>query len=411
MARRPPLARDGTPKTARELGIMQGFPPPPEMRPTLENWDLPPFNRWSFQNVRSLIPTTDVFRGAAGVPSDLPEAPEPLESVGVVRESGDKQTLDQFLTATYTDGFLVHFKGRIVLERYMNGMDRDTLHLSQSVAKSVVGLLAGVLVGQGRLNVEAELAGIVPEMGASGYAGATVDDALDMRSGVRFSEEYNTPESDMTRIDIASGWRPAPSAGPRSTIRDVLLSLPQERPHGGEFSYRSIETDAVAWAMERAAGAPLAELLSREIWQKIGADRDAYFTVDTAGTALADGGFNATLRDYARIGIMVLEGGRAQGMSVVPDAWIDQMRTGDPSVFGEPYTETTPRGAYRRFWWIRDADRGDIVARGVFGQMIYVDPESTLVVVKLSTWPDYVIPDLTRDTFRAVDAIRDALCA
>jgi len=95
-----------------------------------------------------------------------------------------------------------------------------------------------------------------------------------------------------------------------------------------------------------------------------------------------------------------------------PDkAWIDQMRTGDPSVFGPPWSDNFPNGAYRRFWWIRDADRGDICARGVFGQFIYVDPESDLVIALVSSWPDYLIAEYTRDTMRAFDAIRDALGA
>ena len=82
---------------------------------------------------------------------------------------------------------------------------------------------------------------------------------------------------------------------------------------------------------------------------------------------------------------------------------------GNRDVFGAPYSDVLPNGAYRRFWWIRDADRGEICARGVFGQLIYADPENEFLAVKLSTWPDYVIPTLTRDTFRAIDAIRNAL--
>ncbi len=396
------------PRTARELGIMQGFPPPPEKRPTLTNWDLPPFNRWSFQNVRSIVPTTDVFRGT-GPAQPLPQAIDPLGDLAVPDPTGGSRSLDDFLEQSYTDGFLVMHRGRVVFERYLNDMGPASLHLSQSVSKSVTGLLAGAIHAEGLLDLDAPLAEIVPELGACGYAQATLSQVLDMRSGVRFSEDYNAPHSDMTRIDIASGWRPARVNEARPTIRDVILSLPKIRPHGGAFDYRSVETDVVAWVLERVTGAPLAELLSRHLWQRIGADRDAYFTVDAAGTALADGGFNATLRDFARLGLLVLNEGRADGTQVVPEAWIEAMRQGDPSVFGAPYASIFPRGAYRRFWWIRDVDRGDLCARGVFGQLIYVDPTSKLVVVKLSTWPDYVMPELTHQTFGTIDAIRTAL--
>ena len=396
------------PRTARELGIMQGFPPPPEKRPTMANWDLPPFNRWSFQNLRSLVPTVDVFRGPGPV-QPLPEAPDALGDLAVPDPAGGHRSLDDFLEDSYTDGFLVMHRGRLIFERYLNGMGCSTLHLSQSVSKSVVGLLAGVIHGEGRLDLDAPLSDLIPELSGGGYAQATLSQVLDMRSGVRFTEDYNAPNSDMTRIDIASGWRPERANEPRPTIRDVILSLPQIRPHGGAFDYRSIETDVVAWALERATGEPLAELLSRHLWQRIGAERDAYFTVDAAGTALADGGFNATLRDFARLGLLVSNEGRLNEAQIVPARWIEEMRSGNSAVFGAPYTGVLPHGAYRRFWWIRDTGRGDICARGVFGQLIYVDPQSAFVAVKLSTWPDYVMPELTRQTFDAIDAIKAAL--
>ena len=278
-------------------------------------------------------------------------------------------------------------------------------------AQATAALVAGALWADGLLDLDAPLADIIPELKDCGYADATLDQVLDMRSGVRFTEDYNTPGSDMARIDIASGWRPADPHHGRPTIRDVILSLPKIQPHGGAFNYRSIETDMVAWVMERVAGTDLAMLLGTRIWQHIGATRDANFTVDAEATALADGGFNATLRDYARLGQLVLDDGRTGDRQLVPQAWIDQMRSGDPSVFGAPWTDNFPNGAYRRFWWIRDADRGDICARGVFGQFIYVDPESDLVIALVSSWPDYLIGEYTRNTMRAFDAIRDALGA
>ncbi len=395
------------PKTARDLGIMQGFPPPPEKRPTLENWDLPPFNRWSFQNARALLPTAEVYRGTGPVDA-MRRDPQPLGDL-TFHATGGATTLSDFLAHTYTDGFLVCHHGRIVFETYLNDMTPDTLHLSQSVAKSVVGLLTGVLHGRGLLDLDAPLAGMVPELSRCGYGDATLAQVLDMQSGVRFTEAYNAPGSDMTRLDIASGWRPAPTDAPRPTIREVILTLPAIRAHGGAFEYRSIETDVVAWVLERVTSMPLARLVSEYLWQPVGAERDACFTVDSAGTAQADGGFNATLRDYARLGLLILNRGRAMGREVVPEGWIDGMRRGDRGKFATPYTDISPQGAYRRFWWVHDNRRGDICARGVFGQMIYADPVGDLLVVKLSAWPDYLMPAYLRDTFLAIAAIRAAL--
>lgn len=397
------------PMSAREQGIMEGFPPAPEKIPGPTNWDMPPFNRWSFQNIRKLFPTTEVRRGTGPV-RDLPAAPqERLGEVAFKATSGEMTTIDDWLAHSYTDGFLVMSRGKVVTEQYFNDMQGHTPHLSQSVAKSVVGTLAGVLHGEGALDIHAPILDLIPELGNSGYAGATVGQVLDMRSGARFTEDYNTPGSDMTRIDIASGWRPPLPGEPVPTIREVIQSLPGERPHGEAFKYRSIETDVVAWALERAGGASLADMLSDRIWQHIGAERDGYFTVDAAGTALADGGFNAVMRDYARFGLMVLEGGAVNGKQVVPESWVRACARGDTAVFGEPYTATSPHGAYSNQWWIHDAKRGDFMARGVFGQLIYLDPQTEFMAVKLSTWPDFLIHSYTLDMLSAVKTIRDAL--
>jgi CubicO group peptidase (beta-lactamase class C family) len=155
----------------------------------------------------------------------------------------------------------------------------------------------------------------------------------------------------------------------------------------------------------------LTELVGRELWAKLGAEWDACFTVDRAGTALSDGGFNATLRDYARFGQMILQDGRFNGRRIVPAEWIAACRTGDNALFGEPHRAHFPNGAYRNKWWIKDVSARVTMALGVFGQMIYVDPDAALVAVKLSTWPDYLNPEFKLDTIRAVEAVAAALNA
>lgn len=392
------------PKTAREIGIMQGFPPPPEKRPSLENWDLAPFNRWSFQNMRSLFPTVDV------APSRHVRALEAAhQDIGQIRFDsfdGRDVRIADWLVESYTDGFLVMQGNRVISEIYANDFQPDKAHLAQSVSKSVIGTLAGVLHGEGLLDLAAPLEEIIPELAGTGYAGCSVDQALDMQSGARFSEDYNTPGSDMTRVDVASGWRPPRDGEIKPTIREVILTLPQERPHGQVFSYRSIETDVIAWVLERVSGEELAQLLSNRIWQKIGCAHPAFFTVDDAGTALADGGFNATLRDYARFGRMVADRGRVGDQQVVPAAWIDGICGGaDPSKHGDPYDLLSPQGAYRRFWWVHDPGRGVFMARGVFGQMILIDQSADVVIVKASSWPDYLIQSFNHDAVRASEAI------
>jgi CubicO group peptidase (beta-lactamase class C family) len=387
---------------------MRGFPPPPDKRPGPSNWDLPPFNRWSFLNMRSLFPTADVKSSCGGI-KPLSVAKQNLLPIEFTDHKGASATVSEFIDNTYTDGLIVLHRNRVIAENYYNEMLPDTPHLSQSVSKSIVGCLAGILCDQGILDIDAPLVDYVPELASCGYKDARLSHALSMTSGVQFVEDYNAPYSDMTRIDIACGWRPTPAGDEQPTIHDVILSLPRARPHGEIFNYRSVETDVVAWAIERATKQSLSELVSKLIWQKIGAEHDAFFTVDKAATAVASGGFNATLRDFARFGLMMQNNGIAGDTRVVSEKWVDSCAHGDNSLYGAPYTDTCPQGAYNNFWWIDNIEKGDFMARGVFGQMIYINRLAQMTIVKLSTWPDYIKPDFTRNSLLAFRAIREAL--
>ncbi|HEY7688588.1 MAG TPA: serine hydrolase [Dongiaceae bacterium] len=383
--------------------LMQGFPPPRDRRPTHENWDLPPYNRWSFQNVRKVLPTAPVARGAGAVDA-LPTDNQDLAAVAFTAMDGSKRSLAQLLADTYTDGFIVVHRGRIVTEIYFNDMTPSTEHLSQSVAKSLVSTVCGILIHDGLLDPQAPLTQYVPELARCGYGDATLNHVLDMRSGVRFNETYGDPDADITLFDIVTGWRP-PRDGVPLSVYDYLLTLPKDREHGGDFKYRSVETDVIGWVMERAADRHLCDLVSRHVWSRIGVGHEAYFTVDRAGSALADGGFNATLRDYARFGLLHLNDGRAMGQQIVPKEWVRACRTGDPRLFGEPYNILTPGGAYSKQWWIKDVDKGISQARGIFGQLIWIDPPAEMVAVKLSSWPEYLMPEFSFNTYRAIEAI------
>jgi CubicO group peptidase (beta-lactamase class C family) len=388
--------------------LMQGFPPPPAARITHENWDRPPYNRWAFCNVRQVLPTRVVSRGD-GQASLLPRLDQDLDGLGFIGPDGGKRTIGGFLDETFTDGWLVLHRGNVVTERYFAHFGRDALHLSQSVAKSVVGTVAGILIDRGTIDPHAPLVQYVPEFRSCGYADATLAQVLDMRSGVRFDETYTDPNSDVAKLDPIVGWRPNRPDVP-NCIYDLILTLPKERAHGGAFQYRSIETDVVGWVCERASGTHLCDLVSTLIWQPMGAELDACFTVDRGGVALADGGLNAALRDYARFGLLYANGGTLAGRPIVPANWVEACRhKGDMSAFAAPYSDLLPGGAYRNQWWVRDPKAGIIMARGVFGQMIYVDPRREMVIVKLSTWPDFTNPDRFLLTLAAVDAIAAAL--
>lgn len=397
-------------KTAADLEIMRGFPPPADRCVTHHNWLQPPFNRWSFQNVRSLIPTRVVAARPAPM-RGLPEAPKEFDGLTFDCPDGRRMTIAQMLDATYTDGFILLHRGHIVFERYMNGMTPATLHLSQSVSKSLVGALVGIVSAKRAIDLDATLSRYVPELGRSGYGDATVAQVLDMRSGVRFVEDYSDPKSDARLLDRACNWRPS-DAGDPDGIYELILRLPKERAHGGYFSYRSVETDALAWVLERATGVGLAELMSEQLWTPMGAEADASFTVDRVGTCLADGGLNACLRDYARFGLMMLEEGAVAGRQVVPASWVAACRMGDVAAFQPLYGArfaAFPNACYSRQFWVLDRDTGRHAAFGIFGQMIYLDPATDIVAVKLSSSPDFTNDALRMTTLRGIEAMARAL--
>jgi len=386
--------------------IMQGAPPsliPPKM-----DWDRAPWNRWAFQHVREVVATAEVWRGAGPVRA-LPRAERDFDALQVKGLSGDGVSLVQLLDETYTDGFLIIKDGAVVYERYFNGMSERTLHLSQSVAKSFTAGVAGILIGRGLLDVTAPVTDYLPELNDTAYRGASLQQVLDMTSGVRFSEDYSNPYSHVGQLDVAAGWKPVPPNADSSFrwphhMFELILSLGElDRRHGDLFSYRSIETDVLAFCLERVTGKRLPQLLSEEIWQRAGMEESANMTVDPAGYGLASGGLSACLRDYGRFGLLYLEGG------LIPPEWIEATRTGNHAIFHAPYTYTFPEGAYRNQWWIEDPRSRSIMARGVFGQMIYVNWDYNLVAVKLSSWPDFLSIPFNLATLSAVHAIAAAL--
>jgi CubicO group peptidase (beta-lactamase class C family) len=232
-----------------------------------------------------------------------------------------------------------------------------------------------------------------------------------MTTGVRYVEDYEALDSDIAITDIASGWKhPKPDFDTPSCIWDQILTLTEQlHVHGEKFHYRSIESDVLAHCLERVTGIRLAELVSRELWQPLGCEESASFTVDPAGYALACGGLNATLRDYARFGQLLLQKGKLGGnlgnTQLVPADWIADIHNADHGLFGEPYTLAAANGGYRNQFWIEDVDRPGFMARGVFGQLIYVDPADDLVVVKLSSWPEFISTPRLLTALNAVHAI------
>ena len=332
-----------------------------------------------------------------------------LENLQFICDTSVAITINDWLESSYTDGFIVLHGGAIIFERYLNGMSERSLHLSQSVSKSIVGSVAGIAIGKGLLNPNERLTRYLPELESTAWDGATLRQSLDMTTGVRYIEDYEALNSDIATTDIASGWKPPRSGitAPACIWDQMLASKKTVRAHGELFEYRSIETDVIAHCLERVTQMRLPELVSKELWQPLGCEEDAYFTIDSAGYALADGGFNATLRDYARFGQMMLQHGKANHRQIVPAEWIADIHSANPALFKEPYTKILPNGAYRNQFWIEDSAKKTFMARGVFGQLIYIAPEHDMVAVKLSSWPEFTSTSRLKTALNAIHTIAD----
>jgi CubicO group peptidase (beta-lactamase class C family) len=395
--------------------MMAGAPPfPPQQQVTLGNWQDPPFNRWAFQHVRELIPTARISRSTR--PWRLPPGARDLGGLAF-SAGGCRMTVAELLAGTYTDGFLVLHKGRVITEQYFNGMRPDSVHLLMSVSKSVVSTLAGILAGRGVLDVTAPVTHFVGELAATSFAGATVQQLLDMRTGTAFSEDYADPAADVRTYEAVYLWRP-PAPGQRAA-RDALeyfAALGNDGEHGGPFRYRSILTDVLAWVIERAAGTRLHHLITTELWQPMGAEFDADITVDAHGNPMADGGISATLRDLGRFGQLILNRGRRGSRQIVPAAWIAGTISGAPDgaaafASGDNPPGYLPSSHYRNCWWVRDPAQQFFHASGINGQNVFVHMPSSTVVVKLSSWPAALEPALLSQTVAGVLAICEALAA
>lgn len=389
---------------------MRGFPPPPEKQVTLANWREPPFNRWSFRNVRQVVPTAPVSRGAGAV-AEFGRDTRDLDGVAFEAISGEESTVGRYLAESYTDGFIVLHGGHIVTERYDNDMTAESQHILMSVSKSVTGSLSGILVDRGALDPDAPITDYVPEVADSAYGGATVRHLLDMTVGVRFVEDYTNETGDFARYRMATGWMPAAGGSKPGNLRDFLPTLTKDGEHGAMFHYVSPNSDLLGWVLERVSNTPFNVLLSREIWAKIGAEFEAYVTVDPQGAPRPAGGICVTLRDLARFGQMHLEHGYANGEQIVPAWWIRDIRTnGDPEAWRKGESAASmPNTVYRTKWYMLGNDHDAYCGLGIHGQVIYIDPTAEVVIAKLSSHPEAEGAALDDNLFRAFDAIARAL--
>jgi CubicO group peptidase (beta-lactamase class C family) len=386
--------------------LMDDFPPAPDRLVTLSNWRKAPFSAWGFRNVRQLVPTADIAASGQAIP--LETSLEDIRHVGFTGHDGNPATVGEALGATNTDAFIVLRRGRIAAEWYGPGMSAATPHIVFSVSKSICGALGGILADRGLLDPDGRVIDYVPELKSSVYAGCTIRHLLDMAVGIAFTEDYDDPAGDVARYRHAVGWDPVPPGQDTIDLRSFLkVQKPDGQKHGELFHYVSTNTDVLGWVYERACDRPYAELVSDYLWTPLGAEHDAYITVDAHNAMRAAGGVCVTPRDLARFGEMVRRRGIAGGRQVVPGKWIDDINErGDPGAWvRSDFADIFPQASYRSQWYRIDRDRGVLAAFGIHGQWIYIHPDAELVIIRMASEATPLDPDRVRGWRRGFDAI------
>ena len=374
------------------LGWMVGSPPPPEKIIRKDDgsmYKFPQF-RWTFSNVRQFGPTTNVSRGLAA-PTPLPRAErDDLDAVSFVPlGKTEPMTWGQAYDANFTDGIVVLHKGRIVYERFSGVFTPAGQHLAQSVTKSFFGTIGAVLVAEGKLDENAKVAQYVPELKDSAFGDATVRQVLDMRTGLKYSENYADPKAEIWDHLRAGSILPRPPGytGPQ-TFYEFLQTVRKEGEHGGPFAYKTVNSDALGWIIRRVTGKGVGQNLSERIWSQLGMEQDAYFTVDLVGNEFAGGGLNTGLRDLARLGEMMRNDGRWNGRQIIPKSVVDDIRQGgDRTAFPAAGYPLLPGWSYRNMWWVSNNEHGAFSARGIHGQVIYIDPKAEMVIARYASHP------------------------
>jgi len=400
---------------------MQGSPSDPGALFSAATWQCPPFNRWSFWHTRETLPTQRITP-AAGSVRRLVEGASQVDvravPLAVATRQAPGRTVGDVLDDSFTDAWVVLQDGLVVDQWYCERGSADLPHAVMSVTKSVVGCVAGVLVGQGRLAVDDLVTDHVPELASTGWTGATVRHVLDMRSGVSFVESYTDPWSDLQRLDEWVGWRAGQSGQTPRGLYPFLRTLHDGAGHGGTFRYRSVESDVLGWVCERAAGSCMADLVSSLLWAPMGAQDSADIICDGLGTAIHNGGLCGTARDLARFGQLLLDGGAVPGeggpVQILPAGWLRGAWAVDSDVRasfqGSAAERSFPGGWYRNQLWFRPGLQGDVLlCLGIHGQLVHVSRRTRTVCVKLSSWPTAQSPTMMQDALRACDSLGAAL--
>lgn len=341
-----------------------------------------PYNFYYFHHMDELGFRTDPIRKP---PSAYPlkEANTPFSLK--YNFHGKEYSLNDYLQRNYVTGLLVLHDDQIIFEKYLHGANQNSRFVSQSVGKSIVSILVGAALSDGKIrSVDDPVDKYLPYLANSGYRGVSIRDILEMSTGVDYSEDYHDPHSGAALIGAAllTG---------KPTFHDFAASMkPTSVKAGTKFEYQSVNTQVLGLLLEKVTGMRLNQYAEKKLWENIGAQSGAFFYESKAQPdTCAFACFNATVRDYARVGLMMMHGGVLGTKRVIPESWVH-----DSTTPGGEFLEPGALGAmggplgYGYQWWISPGSDGAYSAQGIYGQSIYVNPKMHVVIVQTSAWPE-----------------------
>ena len=375
-----------------------------------DNWLTPPNNRWSFQNMSFLFKTIKLRKSISPVALS-----KNLKSIEYFEFEGleGKKTIRQMLDESFTDAFLVIKDSKIIFEEYQNNMDRGSLHLMNSVSKSFVGMLIGILAEENKLNPSDKVIQYIPELEKSAFEKTTIQHALDMTAAVKFSENYDEINSKFWHEAAVVGWRPELKKNDsKKTLLAYMSDLDKTSQKDDEkFDYRTVLTNIVALTAERACGKKFQTLLQEYIWDKLYAEFDAEIVTDGSGFPYMGAGMNASAVDLAKFGLMLMNNGVFNGTRVIPEAWIQDTLTQDKkyksNFLKSDYALRLPDFHYRNQMWV--GNKNTMLCLGIYGQAILIDQKKKVVIVKLSSHPEPDDAIILGNTFLGISAIQEKI--
>lgn len=325
--------------------------------------------------LEKLLPHRTVRKGVSAAALARAETPQAFTYLHEGRRLG----VEDYLARQRVTGLLVIKDGTVVLERYQYGRSETTRFLSASMAKSIVGLLVGIAVEEGRIGSIDDLARqYVPALAGHPYGETSIKDLLQMSSGVGFAEQYDG------RDDLAALIRDTIEQQSAGAAAALLPYAERRAPAGRMFYYSSADTQVLGLVLRAATGMPVADYLGTRIWQPMGAEDDASYLIDAAGQEATFAFLHARLRDFGRLGMLAANGGRANGRQIVPAAWL-QRATGAAAPHAQPFIASSYFG-YGYQVWVFPGEQRRFAFIGVRGQVIFVDPALGLVLVQTAVW-------------------------